>query len=87
MPLPSPPSTRLSRVAPREACFTTSTPGMPYLAKMPFSLATNSGAASVSAMKPRLAFVVSGPGRLRDVNTEWKFRVDRGHQGASRRWS
>ena len=34
---------------------------MPYLAKMPFSLATNSGAASVSAMKPRLALVVSGP--------------------------
>ena len=61
MPLPSDPSTRLSRVAPHDACFCTSTSGMPYLAKMPFSLATNSGAASVSAMKPRLAFFTSGP--------------------------
>ena len=34
---------------------------MPCLAKKPFSLATNSGAASVSAMKPRLAFLISGP--------------------------
>ena len=61
MPLPSPPSTRLSRVAPHDACFSTSTSGMPYLAKMPFSLATNSGAASVSAMKPSLAPFTSGP--------------------------
>ena len=61
MPLPSEPSTRLSRVVPHDACFCTSTSGMPYLAKMPFSLATNSGAASVSAMKPSLAPFTSGP--------------------------
>ena len=61
IPLPSPPSTRLSRVAPHEACFCTSTPGMPCLANRPLSLATNSAPASVSAMKPRLALVVSGP--------------------------
>src|SRR3954470_15415982 len=61
MPLPSPPSTRLSRVAPHDACFCTSTSGTPYLAKRPFSLATNSGAASVSAMKPSLAPLTSGP--------------------------
>ena len=50
MPLPSEPSTRLSRVAPHEACLATSTSGMPCLAKMPFSLAMKSGDASVSAM-------------------------------------
>ncbi len=60
MPLPAEPSTRLSRVVPHEACLTTSTSGMPYLAKNPFSFATISGAASVSAMKPSTAFVVSG---------------------------
>src|SRR5580765_3922015 len=47
IPLPSEPSTRLSRVVPHEACFCTSTSGMPYFAKIPFSLATNSGDASV----------------------------------------
>src|SRR5262245_41715845 len=61
MPLPSEPSTRLSRVVPHEACFCTSTSGMPYLAKKPLSLATNSGPASVSAMKPSFALVISGP--------------------------
>src|ERR1700682_1407838 len=61
MPLPSEPSTRLSRVVPQEACFCTSTSGMPYLAKTPFSLATNSGEASVSAMKPSFAAFTSGP--------------------------
>jgi hypothetical protein len=61
MPLPSEPSTRLSRVVPHDACFSTLTSGMPYLAKMPFSLATNSGEASVSAMKPSLAPFTSGP--------------------------
>src|SRR5690349_21050569 len=60
MPLPAEPSTRLSRVVPHEACLTTSTSGMPYLANRPFSLATISGAESVSAMKPRTALVVSG---------------------------
>ena len=40
--------------------------GTPYLAKRPFSLATNSGAASVSAMKPSLAPLTSGPGGLRE---------------------
>jgi hypothetical protein len=34
---------------------------MPNFANMPFSLATNSGAASVSAMKPSVAFFTSGP--------------------------
>ena len=61
MPLPSEPSTRLSRVAPQEACFCTSTSGMPYFAKIPFSLPTKSGAASVSAMKPSITLVTSGP--------------------------
>ena len=61
MPLPSEPSTRLSRVAPHDACLSTSTSGMPCLAKIPFSLATNSGAASVSAMKPSRAAFTSGP--------------------------
>lgn len=61
MPLPSEPSTRLSRVVPHDACFCTSTSGMPYLAKMPFSFATNSGDASVKAMKPSLAPFTSGP--------------------------
>src|SRR5215510_14431538 len=61
MPLPSEPRTRLSRVVPHEACFCTSTPGIPYLAKIPFSWATKSGAASVRAMKPSAALVTSGP--------------------------
>src|SRR5262245_17541539 len=61
MPLPSLPRTRLSRVAPHDACFITSVSGTPYLAKMPFSLATKSGAASVSAMKPSFAPFTSGP--------------------------
>src|SRR5947209_1780868 len=61
MPFASPPRTRLSRVAPHEACLATSTSGMPYLANIPFSLATNSGAASVNAMKPSVAFFTSGP--------------------------
>src|SRR6185503_3097325 len=60
MPLPAEPSTRLSRVVPHEACLTTSTSGMPYLAKSPFSFAMISGAESVSAMKPSTALVVSG---------------------------
>ncbi len=50
MPFEAEPSTRLSRVAPHDACFRTSTSGNPYLAKKPFSLATMSGAASVSAI-------------------------------------
>ena len=61
MPLPSEPSTRLSRVVPQLACFSTSTSGMPCLAKKPFSLATKSGLASVSAMKPSFAPFTSGP--------------------------
>src|SRR5690242_8745081 len=63
MPPPPEPSTRLSRVPAQEACFKTSTSGMPYLAKMPRSLAMISGEASVRAMKPRRALAVSGPGR------------------------
>ena len=43
MPLFSEPSTRLSRVAPQDACLATSTSGMPCLAKRPFSLAMTSG--------------------------------------------
>ena len=61
MPLPSEPSTRLSRVVPHEACLATSTSGMPYLANSPLSLATNSGPASLSAMNPSIALVTSGP--------------------------
>ena len=61
MPLPSEPSTRLSRVVPHDACLATSTSGMPYLANSPLSLATNSGPASLSAMNPSVALVTSGP--------------------------
>ncbi len=39
----------------------TSTSGMPYLANSPFSLAMISGEESVSAMKPSVALLVSGP--------------------------
>ena len=60
MPFDTPPSTRLSRVAPQEACFRTSTSGMPCLANRPFSAAMMSGAASVSAMKPIFAPFTSG---------------------------
>ena len=59
MPFFAEPSTRLSRVVPQEDCLSTSTSVMPYLAKNPFSAATNSGAASVRAIKPSLALVVS----------------------------
>ena len=59
MPLRAEPSTRLSRVVPQDDCLSTSTSVMPCLAKKPFSSATKSGAASVSAMNPSLAFVVS----------------------------
>ena len=59
MPPPPEPSTRLSRVAPHEACFATSTSGMPYLANSPFSLAMISGEASVRAMKPSVTLSVS----------------------------
>ena len=40
----------LSRVAPHDACFDTSTSGMPCLAKKPFSFAITNGEASISAM-------------------------------------
>ena len=59
MPFFAEPSTRLSRVVPQDDCLSTSTSDMPYLAKNPFSAATNSGAASVRAIKPSLALVVS----------------------------
>ena len=59
MPFFAEPSTRLSRVVPQEDCLSTSTSVIPYLAKKPFSAATNSGAASVRAMKPSLALLVS----------------------------
>ena len=72
MPLPSRAEHEVvARRAPRRL-LGTSTSGMPYLAKKPFSLATNSGAASVSAMKPsarlghlrarRLGHVSASPG-------------------------
>src|SRR5512135_3605294 len=61
IPLPADPRTRLSRVVAHDACLATSTLPTPYLAKSPFSAATISGAASVSAMKPRIALSVSGP--------------------------
>src|SRR3990167_7117028 len=59
MPFFAEPRTRLSRVVPQDDCLSTSTSVMPYLAKKPFSAATNSGAASVRAIKPSLALVVS----------------------------
>ncbi len=59
MPFFAEPSTRLSRVVPQDDCLSTSTSVIPYLAKKPFSAATNSGAASVRAIKPSLALLVS----------------------------
>jgi hypothetical protein len=59
MPFFAEPSTRLSRVVPQDDCLSTSTSVIPYLAKKPFSAATNNGAASVRAMKPSLALLVS----------------------------
>ena len=61
MPLPAEPRTKLSRVAPHEACFKTSTLPTPYLAKRPFSFAIIKGEESVSAMKPSFAASISGP--------------------------
>ena len=60
MPPPPEPSTRLSRVVPQEACFSTDTSVMPYLSKNPLTLAMISGAESVRAIKPSLAVGVSG---------------------------
>src|SRR3569832_2141808 len=60
MPPRPPPISILSRVVPQEACFASLTSGMPNLAKNPFSLAMISGEESVSAMKPKVAVVVSG---------------------------
>ena len=45
----------------------TSTSVMPYLAKKPFSLAIIKGAASVKAINPNLALVVSTFGALATV--------------------
>src|SRR5258708_6875903 len=61
MPPEAEPSTMLSRVVPHDACLATLASVMPYLSKIFFSLATISGAASVSAMKPRVTLLVSGP--------------------------
>ena len=59
---------------------------MPYLAKMPFSLATNSGAASVSAMKPSLAPCHLRARRLARMTPNGKLRLhgaeQRGGAGA-----
>ena len=60
MPPPALPSSRLSRVAAQEVCFTTFTSGMPCLVKKPFSRAMIRGEASVRAMKPRVAPGTSG---------------------------
>src|SRR4051794_39076375 len=59
MPLLLDPSTRLSRVVPHDDCLSTSTSVIPCFLNKPFSSATNSGAASVSAMKPNFAALVS----------------------------
>src|SRR5438128_612577 len=72
IPLPAEPSTRLSRVVAQEACLATSTPVIPYLANSPFSAATISGEASVRAMKPSVALVVSGP-------AAWAMRAPNGN--------
>src|SRR3954471_16542753 len=60
MPPRPPPSSKLSRVVPHDACFASLTSGMPNLANRPFSLAMINGEESVSAIKPRVAVVVSG---------------------------
>ena len=61
MPPEPEPSTMLSRVVPHEACLATLASVMPYLSKIFFSLAMISGEESVSAMKPSVTLLVSGP--------------------------
>jgi hypothetical protein len=61
MPPAPEPSTMLSRVVPHEACLATLASVMPYLSKIFFSLAMISGEESVSAMKPNVTLLVSGP--------------------------
>jgi hypothetical protein len=61
MPPAPEPSTMLSRVVPHEACLATLASVMPYLSNSFFSLAMISGEASVSAMKPKVTLLVSGP--------------------------
>jgi hypothetical protein len=61
MPPAPPPSTRLSRVVPHDACLATLASVMPYLSNSFFSLAMISGEESVSAMKPSVTLLVSGP--------------------------
>jgi len=61
MPPAPPPSTRLSRVVPHDACLAMLASVMPYLSNSFFSLAMISGDASVSAMKPSVTLLVSGP--------------------------
>src|SRR4029450_3780025 len=61
MPPAAEPSTTLSRVGAPEGCLATLASVMPYLSKIFFSLATISGDESVSAMKPSVTLLVSGP--------------------------
>src|SRR5215207_8738092 len=61
MPPDPEPSTMLSRVVPHEACLATLASVMPYLSNSFFSLAMISGEESVSAMKPSVTLLVSGP--------------------------
>ena len=60
IPPPVDPVSKLSRVTGQEACLTTETSFIPYLANKPFSLAIIKGAESVRAMNPNLAVVTSG---------------------------
>src|SRR5690606_26642562 len=59
IPLFFEPNTRLSRVVPQEDCLMTCTSDMPYFLKKLFSSASNKGAASVNAVNPIVAYVVS----------------------------
>src|ERR687886_562670 len=58
------PSLMLSRVTGHDFCFSSWTSFIPYFSKRPFSLAIISGAESVRAINPNLAWVVSTFGAL-----------------------
>ena len=81
MPLPSPPSTRLSRVAPQEACLATSTSGIPCLAKSPFSLATNSARRIGERDEAQCRLLHLWPCALRE-HAAGEGCLDGGHEGS-----
>src|SRR3954469_13249766 len=84
MPLPAEPSTRLSRVVPQEACLSTSTSGMPYLAKRPFSFATNRGGRIGERDEAELGSLHLRRGALREgASRQGQPRGGRQRQGGS----